>query len=162
MIIINVSAIGPRRLPYCFIRVFLYLVWVIGFSCSWFLWIITMVRIMSMVTRVRASFGYRLDVIRHSKSIAGKCDKIFLAFWSLGILLDILWFLLLGLSFLSSFLLRRQGLWAVFHYNGSQVVLVGFWPFPGPPSWRAYGVPWAYNILQGNLYSNMLYIRLIE
>ena len=62
----------------------------------------------------------------------------------------------------SSFLLRRLGLWAVFYYNGSQVVLVGFWAFPGPSSCRAYGVPWAYNILQGDLYSNMLYIGLIE
>ena len=43
-----------------------------------------MVRIISMVTRVRASFGYRLDVIRHSKSIAGECDKIFFSFLVVG------------------------------------------------------------------------------
>ena len=74
-------------------------------------------------------FGYRLDIVKQSKSIAGKCLKIFFViFWPLGIFLELncLWFLLLGLSFLSSFFLLHQGLWAVFHYKQSRVVLVGF------------------------------------
>ena len=64
-----------------------------------------MVRIISMVTRVRASFGYRLDVIRHSKSIAGKCDKIFCNFLVLGDFLRIRYFMILALrSFFSFFI----------------------------------------------------------
>ena len=62
-----------------------------------------MVRIMSMVTRVRASFGYRLDVIRHSKSIAGECDKIFFSFLVIGDSLR--YFMILALrSFFSFFI----------------------------------------------------------
>ena len=97
-----------------FIRVFSYLVWVIilvvvGLGTDW-----------TSLSRARVLLG---NVLR-------------LIFWPLGIFLEVngLWFLLLGLSFLSSFLLRHQGLWAVFHYKGSRVVLVGFWPFPCPLS----------------------------
>ena len=104
-----------------FIRVFSYLVWVIilivvGLGTDW-----------TSLSRARVLLG---NVLR-------------LIFWPLGIFLEVngLWFLLLGLSFLSSFLLLRQGLWAVFHYKGSRVVLVGFWPFPCPLSWRTCDVP---------------------
>ena len=53
-------------------------------------------RIMSLVTRVRASFGYRLDVIKQSKSIAGKCLKIFCNFLVLGDILRIRCFMILA------------------------------------------------------------------
>ena len=62
-------------------------------------------RIMSPVTKVKASFGYRLDVIRHSKSIAGKCDKIFFSFLVVGDSLRIRYFMILALrSFFSFFI----------------------------------------------------------
>ena len=54
-------------------------------------------RIMIPVTRVRASFGYRLDIIRYGKSIAGKCDKIFCNFLVLGEFLRIKYFMILAL-----------------------------------------------------------------
>ena len=62
-------------------------------------------RIMSPVTKVKASFGYRLDVIKHSKSIAGKCVKIFCNFLVLGDILRIRCFMILALrSFFSFFI----------------------------------------------------------
>ena len=62
-------------------------------------------RIMSPVTKVKASFGYRLDVIKQSKSIAGKCLKIFCNFLVLGDILRIRCFMILALrSFFSFFI----------------------------------------------------------
>ena len=62
-------------------------------------------RIMSPVTKVKASFGYRLDVIKQSKSIAGKCLKTFCNFLALGDILRIGCFMVLALrSFFSLFI----------------------------------------------------------
>ena len=62
-------------------------------------------RITSPITMVRASFGYRLDIIRYDKNIAGKCDKIFFNFLILGEFLRIKYFMILALrSFFSFFI----------------------------------------------------------
>ena len=62
-------------------------------------------RIMNPVAKVKASFGYRLDVIKQSKSIAGKCLKIFCNFLALGDILRIRCFMVLALrSFFSLFI----------------------------------------------------------
>ena len=52
---------------------------------------------MNPVTKVRASFGYRLDVIKQSKSIAGKCPKILCNFLARGDILRIRCFMVLAL-----------------------------------------------------------------
>ena len=60
---------------------------------------------MNPVAKVKASFGYRLDVIKQSKSIAGKCLKIFCNFLALGDILRIRCFMVLALrSFFSLFI----------------------------------------------------------
>ena len=99
-----------------FIRVFSYLVWVI---------------ILVVVV-----LGTDWTSLSRARVLLGNVLRFFVIFWPLGIFLELngLLFLLLGLSFLSSFLLLHQGLWADFHYKGSRVVLVGFWPFPCPLS----------------------------
>ena len=52
---------------------------------------------MNPVTKVRASFGYRLDVIKQSKSIAGKCLKTLCNFLARGDILRIRCFMVLAL-----------------------------------------------------------------
>ena len=98
------------------VRVFSYLVWVI---------------ILVVVV-----LGTDWTLLSRARVLLGNVLRFFVIFWPLGIFLELngLWFLLLGLSFLSLFLLLHQGLWADFHYKGSRVVLVGFWPFPSPSS----------------------------
>ena len=57
---------------------------------------------MNPVNKVKASFGYRLEVIKQSKSIAGKCPKTFCNFLALGDILRSKWFMVLALrSFFS-------------------------------------------------------------
>ena len=51
---------------------------------------------MSPVTKVKASFGYRLDVIKQSKSIAGKCLKTLCNFLARGDILRIRCFMVLA------------------------------------------------------------------
>ena len=52
---------------------------------------------MNPVNKVKASFGYRLDVIKQSKSIAGKCPKILCNFLARGDILRIRCFMVLAL-----------------------------------------------------------------
>ena len=79
------------RGPYCltrgFIRVFSYLVWVI---------------ILVVVV-----LGTGWTSLSRARVLLGNVLRLFVISWPLGIFLelDVLWFLLLGLSFLSSFLL---------------------------------------------------------
>ena len=70
-----------------FIRVFSYLVWVI---------------ILVVVV-----LGTGWTSLSRARVLLGNVLRFFVIFWPLGIFLelDVLWFLLLGLSFLSSFLL---------------------------------------------------------
>ena len=98
------------------VRVFSYLVWVI---------------ILVVVV-----LGTDWTSLSRARVLLGNVLRFFVIFWPLGIFLELngLWFLLLGLSFLSSFFLLHRGLWAIFHYKESRVVLVGFWPFPCPLS----------------------------
>ena len=50
---------------------------------------------MNPVTKVRASFGYRLDVIRKNKSIVGKCLKTLCIFLAQGDILRLKCFMVL-------------------------------------------------------------------
>ena len=53
-------------------------------------------RIMNPVNKVKASFGHRLDVIRQSKSIVGKCLKTLCIFLARGDILRIRCFMVLA------------------------------------------------------------------
>ena len=62
-------------------------------------------RITNPIAMVRASFGYRLDIIRYDKNNAGKCAKIFFNFLILGEFLRNKYFMILALrSFFSFFI----------------------------------------------------------
>ena len=62
-------------------------------------------KIKSPVNKVKASFGYRLDVIRQNKNIVGKCLKTLCNFLARGDILRIRCFMVLALrSFFSLFI----------------------------------------------------------